>query len=56
MATNRVDDGSAKVAESGLTQRPAEPPIAGSNPALGFSRLYVDPDAFDRDAAANAPT
>jgi hypothetical protein len=26
----------AKVAESGLTQRPAEPPIAGSNPALGF--------------------
>lgn len=27
----------AKVAESGLTQRPAEPPIAGSNPALGLA-------------------
>ena len=25
------------MAESGLTQRPAEPPIAGSNPALGSS-------------------
>ena len=29
------------MAESGLTQRPAEPPIAGSNPALGLHRGWL---------------
>ena len=43
------------MAESGLTQRPAEPPIAGSNPALGFLQTAHSREATARVSGAETP-